>query len=62
MMISHTNDYTRNFLLDRYISFVQDLVMSPGCLDTFMSLAERDVKVRKVRGMLRLTPGTILFV
>lgn len=61
MMISRTNDYTRNFLLDRYISFVQDLAMTPGCLDTFLSLAERDVKVRKVRGMLRLTPGTTFF-
>ena len=52
------NEYNKQFLYERYLSYIQDLVTLPGLVNLLTALAEVDPKVRAVKGMLRLRPGT----
>ena len=53
------NEYNKTFLLNRYISFVQELLQLPGLLEDLTVIAETEAKVRDVRGYLRVSTGNI---
>ncbi len=51
------NDYNHRYLLERYMSFLQEMATIPTVLDYLHDAAERDPIIRMVRGALKLTPG-----
>lgn len=51
-----THDYSRSFLLDRYLTFVQELLLEPGLKDQLHVLAEENESIRYMRGSLKLNP------
>lgn len=59
-MHSGTHDFSRSFLLDRYLNFVQDLLLEPGAKELLHSLAEEYDHVRLMRGLLKLNPSLSL--
>lgn len=47
-------DFNRNFMLGRYVNFVQDYLNVPMFKDLLNKLALEDSKVRRMRGMLKM--------
>jgi hypothetical protein len=57
MQLSATHDYARTFLLDRYLIFMQEILLEPGLKDQLHELAEEYDRIRMMRGLLKLNPA-----
>lgn len=57
LSVCRANDYSKTYLLERYIFFTQDLVVVPGVIDALIRLGEQNPRIKFVTGFLRLKPG-----
>jgi hypothetical protein len=56
-----SNEYDSRTVFDRYKTVLQDLVLLPSVLDNLSELAQSNNDIKAVRGMLKVTPGMLLF-